>query len=624
MELNELIKKYKVDEIEKGLIFNYLRINNVREDAHPYVQSYLQGFSPTAELFRDIVSMKHTSLSELAVDMELLIPDEDRQTNGAFFTPKHIVDYIIETINPNEKSSIIDISCGCGAFVLGVIRYYLKKYKKPIKQILKENVYGVDLLNYNVRRCKLLIMLLGLTNGEIVDYEEIQVITANSLTYQWNRKFDAVIGNPPYVKFQDMKEDTRTLLESNYTTTSFGTYNLYFAFFEIGLNILEDNGKLGYITPNNYFTSLSGKSLRAFFQSRQSVYKIVDFNSIKVFDVQTYTAITFLSKQENKCIEYARIEDNQRVQDFLQSASYTSNKYEDLDTKKWRLLCNNERDTINKLETAGEPIGKLFNIAVGIATLKDEVYFITPYQEDDLFYYCDNKYKSQFKIEKEITRPLVKISKIKCQDDLLNNNRRIIFPYKVQDGVASIIEEKLFEEKYPECYSYLCSMKDVLAQRGKAKHVFSPFYSYGRTQGLNKSGVKIYTPTFSQHPRFTLDTNPTSLFTNGYGLFYLENNQKEQDLFSSVENCDITSYDNVDVLLKILNSGLMNYYVTKTSVSIDGGYPCYQKNFIERFTIPNLTTEDIDTIRNLTNIKEIDSYLLKLYQIKLPSPNLWE
>ena len=626
MELNDIIKRHNVDDIEKGLVFNYLKNNNIALDEHPFIKAYLQGFVPTNDLFHDVVSMKHTSLHELAVDMELLIPDEDRQTNGAFFTPKHIVDFIIETINPKKEASLIDISCGCGAFILGVIRYYISKYNKPIKQILKDNVYGVDLLDYNVRRCKLLIMLYGLSMGEVIDDREIQIITANSLTHNWNRKYDAVIGNPPYVKFQDMKDETRDLLEAHFTTTSFGTYNLYFAFFEIGLNLLNDRGKLGYITPNNYFTSLSGESLRAYFQAMQSVYKIVDFNSTKVFDVQTYTAITFLSKQKNKVIEYARISDNQGVQDFLVSALFTPNNYADLDTKKWRLLCENERDTINKIEAAGKPIGKLLNIAVGIATLKDEVYFINPYQEDELYYYCDNKYKSQFKIEKEVTRPLVKISKIKKQSDIDENKRRIIFPYYTNNGSASIIEEDVFKVKYPDCYAYLLSMKDKLAERGKGKHPYSPFYAYGRTQGLNKYGAKIYTPTFSQYPRFTLDTDPISLFTNGYGLFYRENNGKQDvlNLFSCLEDNDITSFENVDVLLKILNSGLMNYYVSKTSVSIDGGYPCYQKNFIERFSIPNLTPKDIEAIRKLDDVNDIDNYLLKLYQIKRPSPNLWE
>jgi hypothetical protein len=84
----------------------------------------------------------------------------------------------------------------------------------------------------------------------------------------------------------------------------------------------------------------------------------------------------------------------------------------------------------------------------------------------------------------------------------------------------------------------------------------------------------------------------------------------------------ISKLENIDVVQKILNSCIMDYYVTKTSVSIEGGYPCYQKNFIEKFTIPELTEEEIETIRSLSNPQEIDEFLINKYQLNLPVPNL--
>ena len=68
----------------------------------------------------------------------------------------------------------------------------------------------------------------------------------------------------------------------------------------------------------------------------------------------------------------------------------------------------------------------------------------------------------------------------------------------------------------------------------------------------------------------------------------------------------------------------MDYYVRKTSVAIEGGYPCYQKNFIEKFTIPELTYEEIETIRRLNNPEEIDEFLIQKYQLKVFAGNLAE
>ena len=61
----------------------------------------------------------------------------------------------------------------------------------------------------------------------------------------------------------------------------------------------------------------------------------------------------------------------------------------------------------------------------------------------------------------------------------------------------------------------------------------------------------------------------------------------------------------------------MDYYVSKTSVAIEGGYPCYQKNFIEKFTIPEFTEKEIKIIRSLSNNNEIDDFLIKKYQLNL-------
>lgn len=107
------------------------------------------------------------------------------------------------------------------------------------------------------------------------------------------------------------------------------------------------------------------------------------------------------------------------------------------------------------------------------------------------------------------------------------------------------------------------------------------------------------------------------LFTNGYGIY--PNEQNFNNLFSIDP---ITLVENFDVVQKILNSSIMHYYVKKTSVSIDGGYPCYQKNFIERFTIPQLSEEEIIFLRNADSRKTIDTFLMEKYQINIPDPYL--
>ena len=66
----------------------------------------------------------------------------------------------------------------------------------------------------------------------------------------------------------------------------------------------------------------------------------------------------------------------------------------------------------------------------------------------------------------------------------------------------------------------------------------------------------------------------------------------------------------------------MHYYVSKTSVSIEGGYPCYQKNFIEKFSIPLFSVEEINILKSLNDKTEIDDFLIEKYQLNFPVPNL--
>ena len=126
--------------------------------------------------------------------------------------------------------------------------------------------------------------------------------------------------------------------------------------------------------------------------------------------------------------------------------------------------------------------------------------------------------------------------------------------------------------------------------RDKGKVTYEPFFVWGRTQGLTRTGKKILNPTFSKFPRFLCVDEEDGFFTNGYGIYFRE--QLENTLFTEGGN-PLTKIENRTVVQKILNSEVMNYYVSKTSVSIEGGYPCYQKNFIENFTIPEFSDNEI-------------------------------
>lgn len=614
--INRLRETYSIPDIENALIQFFLRNNNL----YVYNNQFLKGIETKkkAELIeinsilnREMISI---DIHELASIFEMLIPDEDKKINGAFYTPRKITKLIIDEVVTSANQLICDPSCGCGAFLIEAALKLSNEFGKDIIDVIQDNIYGVDIADYSIKRAKVLLSLLALTQQRDVTKIEFNLQSMDSLEVNWKRLFpnifenggfDIVIGNPPYVKFQDLPDRLRKSLYYDWTTLKKGTYNLYFAFFELGVKILRKEGILGYITPNNYFTSIAGIHLREFLINNGLIRKIVDFNHLLLFNVQTYTCITILNKIRENEFLFERIEN---YDDYERLISLNNLKYSEienasLNNRKWRLLRQIDKENIKIIESLNK-LGKLVDIRVGIATLKDVIYFVdgATYHNG---YYKKGYNGKEYLIEADITKPVVKISDFNCQEELNKNTRRIIFPYKLINKKAILIDEKELKDKYPETYVYLLAAKNDLEKREKGNGHYLAWYAYGRTQALTFHGPKLVTPTFSTKPRFLYERNPDSLFCNGYAIYL----KKQKGVFSEGIN--------LNILAKILNSQVMDYYISRTSVSIAGGYPCYQKNFIELFGIPELSKEDHELLKNEKDGEALNNFLKEKYRINI-------
>lgn len=614
--IEKLLTTYEIQEIEVAFIQIFIELNNIKVSKNELIKLILSKNSDKANNLRSKIkrNFQKIDLYDLINIFELLIPARDRKLNGAFFTPKIITEFITNNTIKSQNEKICDPSCGCGAFLIEAANYINVKYKKNIVDIIENNLHGVDIANYSTDRAKILLTLLALQKNEDKKNINFNIYTANSLKSNWSEifpniarqnGFDIIIGNPPYVKFQDLNIEIRKDLNKNWLTLKNGTYNLYFAFFELGIKMLNTKGILAYITPNNYFTSLAGIDLRNYLESNRFINKIVDFNHLKVFNAQTYTCITFLKKEKREHFLYERIDEYKNL-DNLDNIKYSVMNYSDLNNKKWRLLKESDQANIKNIENVDNKLGNIVDIRVGVATCKDSVYFIDGNTYENGYYKKDYNGKI-YLIESEITKPIAKISDFKNQAELESNKRRIIFPYKKNNGDVKIIHENELKIEYPECYKYLIVAKKELATRDKGKVEYPQWYSYARTQGLNFIGEKLFTPTFSSEPRFLKEKDAESMFCNGYAIFI----KKKADLFSLNQNLDLHT------LAKILNSKIMDYYIKRTSVSIEGGYPCYQKNFIELFGIPNFTNEEVNYLKKEEDKNKIDEFLIRKYEITI-------
>lgn len=196
--------------------------------------------------------------------------------------------------------SIIDPTCGTGAFIIAAAEIMVQLYKLTnmylyisltdyVVNLFRNGLFGVDILECAISliklRCKLYLYNLGITKS-IVDSIEFQFYQGDSLSlpdssnniFSWRKTFpvifasggfDCIIGNPPYVESSKLNLDINKY--GDYKTKTCG--NLYAYILENSINILKDNCYLGMIVPISFTSTQRMQALRnLFFEKCESLY----------------------------------------------------------------------------------------------------------------------------------------------------------------------------------------------------------------------------------------------------------------------------------------------------------------------------------------------------------------
>lgn len=471
-----------------------------------------------------------------------------KKENGVVFTPEWVANFIIEEILNSQKISgrekILDAGCGEGVFAAIAAQKFSEITGKKIEEVIEQNIYFIDISGEYIEKTKQ--NLQKLSKNKI---KKFNAIVDDFCFYNFCEKFNFIIGNPPYVRIQNLN-DRRGQLQKKYITASNGSIDLYFCFFEQALKLLDENGKIAFITPNSHFHSAAGKNLRNLMLPYLT--KIVNFDHFQVFKGATaYTAITFLQKENSSDFLYA---DNFKS-DF-KNIEYKKISAKHMRTERWEFFDEKYLDKIIKLNKKYSTLQEVADIHYGIATLKDDIYIFSPEKTDKKFYYFNN-----FKIEKDLCAPIIKASTYKGE----SQNLYLIFPYKNE----KIISKNVFQKKYPEAYKYFLQQRDVLETRDKGGgKYYEEFYAFGRSQGLKTSfGKKIITSTMNITPRFYVIEDEKTSFYAGYCV---------------KPKKDISLYE----LCEALNSSLMREHISLVSKSYRGGYKSYAKSFLKDFVHP--------------------------------------
>jgi len=414
--LNELLLLWVCKDkqlINFEIIENKQQLTDLKQNAqeiysHIFTKNIFDWYNPSSFLLQEITNsfnkydFSHIDRDILGKLYEQFIPTEERKRLGQFYTPETVIDYILDqigyTTNIGNKK-IIDPSCGSGGFITRATKRLIQasKEKNNSKAIIEKVVNNIHGLDINPFACYLaetniLIQLIDLiveVKKENPDYEmpKIKIFQTNTMetpsllsgeeqeirdiknrSGQFEKGFDFVVGNPPYLEAKKMDKETKKLCKEACPSVANGAFDLFVCFIDKGLRLLKTNGKFGYIFPNKFLIASYAKNMREELLNNYSIKEIIDVSECEIFkNVSVYPVILIVEnkKPKNNAIRTAEkiantkeLESKNFITNIIQQDTY---KRDDLvffilpsEKKQNKLLVkllSNELETLNNYLT---------------------------------------------------------------------------------------------------------------------------------------------------------------------------------------------------------------------------------------------------------------------------------
>jgi tRNA1(Val) A37 N6-methylase TrmN6 len=456
--------------------------------------------------------------------------------------------------------------------------------------ILEKNIYGVDLNEESVEIAKLSLWLRTAQKGRKLNTLSSNIKCGNSLidepdvagekAFNWqnafpqifaNGGFDVVIGNPPYLRVQGLRDnfEKETKHYENQYKSATGRFDVYVLFIEKSYGLINDSGKVSFILPHKFMVSDFGEGIRHFLLENKAIEKIVHFGAEMVFaDASTYTCILCLSKN-NENIKYKQLNPS----DVFINVEFAEVDYKTLDKNKWNLQVGNESKLFKTLKKQPQTIKSVFeNISQGVVSVGDDIFLMKGEIKGDKFIGYSDKTGNYITIEAATVKPVLKGEDVKKYAPL-KNTYYCFYPHIEKDGKTVPYEEEFFKENYPLAYNYMLPFKEELTEK-KIRYKTNPkaWYSLHRSREISLfEQEKIITPEISLGTNMTIDLNNLYHNTKCYTLAK-KNDIKEDNRF----------------WLAILNSKLLWYFLSSTGYVLRGGFFTFKTKYLEPFPLPKL------------------------------------
>jgi len=417
----------------------------------------------------------------------------------------------------------------------------------------------------------------------VFDWEAEFPLVLGKAVPEERRGFDAVIGNPPYIRIQNLKEFAPREVEfykRRYVAASKGNYDIYVVFVERGLSLLNQCGLLGYILPHKFMNAKYGEPLRGMLAAGRHVSDVVHFGHQQVFaNASTYTCLLFLGRTGREEVGMTQVDDllAWRLSGAAQAGRMSADR---LTSADWTMSTGAAGDLLARLRTYPLKLSDVTDrIFQGIKTSGDAVYIVEELERADRRVHVRSKATGRDHwLEPDLLHPLVKGGDSR-RYSLARTNRLILFPYERQGAASGLVAAERIENDLPLTWDYLMTNRAFLEARERGLLKGPTWYAYGRTQALDVMPLpKLFTPDLAPRAAFSWDPSGECFFTGGvaggYGILPTAGYKPEY-------------------LLGLLNSRLLDWVVKQTATSMRGGWYSFESRFIRDLPIA-LPVESLD------------------------------
>lgn len=496
------------------------------------------------------------------------------------------------------------------------------------REILIKNIWGVDMdpLATEVTKFSLFLKLLEDTSpGEIDSYVkrtgqrvlprlDDNIKNGNSLVdmsyakfspdvykddskletirmFDWKAEFgekgfDAIVGNPPYIRVQNMvrySPDEYAFYKSEYSeyqTAQSDLLDKYFLFIERAWKLLNEGGVIGYIVPHKFMNIMSGNVMRRFLAERSAVKRIIHFGTHQAFRGRsTYTCILVLARERQTEFEIAFVREWNKFL-FDHKVVYEKYEAETLGESPWIFIPGQISASLSEISRRCMPLEAFADIFVGVQTSADKIYIVHADHEDEKYVYFTDKNEVSRKVEKGILRKSLYDAKL-FKYEKITANSYIIFPYENENGTPKLLNIEAMRVQYPEAFSYLSEFRMELDRRNMPGRTEDTWYAYGRSQSLKRfvDGEHLIWPVLSLDSNYVYD-NEVVVFTGGGNGPYYGIEMKK------------STKSSIFYIQAVLNHWLMEMLVKKSASTFRGGYYSHGKQFIARLPIYRIDWTD--------------------------------